>query len=101
MFGFDIFSQVFGILLLVLVFSVFIVFVCGYCLGGVSGVWYDLVFVFVVVWLVFWFEVGVFVCLLSLVNVLGLVLQVGVILFGCLFGYGVVRGLWWVMWEIW
>ena len=68
-------------------------FVRGYRPGGVSGAWYDLVLAFVAVWLAFWPEAGVLARSPSLANALGLVLQVGATLLGCLLGYGVARGL--------
>ena len=80
-------------MLLALAFSAFIVFVRGYRPGGVSGAWYDLVLAFVAVWLAFWPEAGVLARSPSLANALGLVLQVGATLLGCLLGYGVARGL--------
>lgn len=61
--------------------------------AGVSGAWYDLVLAFVAVWLAFWPEAGVLARSPSLANALGLVLQVGATLLGCLLGYGVARGL--------
>ncbi|WP_430280112.1 hypothetical protein [Pseudomonas aeruginosa] len=91
--GPDTLSQAFGTLLLALAFSAFIVFVRGYRPGGVSGAWYDLVIAFVAVWLAFWPEAGVLARSPSLANALGLVLQVGATLLGCLLGYGVARGL--------
>ncbi len=91
--GPDTLSQAFGTLLLALAFSAFIVFVRGYRPGGVSGAWYDLVLAFVAVWLAFWPEAGVLARSPSLANALGLVLQVGATLLGCLLGYGVARGL--------
>lgn len=87
--GPDTLSQAFGTLLLALAFSAFIVFRPG----GVSGAWYDLVLAFVAVWLAFWPEAGVLARSPSLANALGLVLQVGATLLGCLLGYGVARGL--------
>lgn len=87
--GPDTLSQAFGTLLLALAFSAFIVFVRGYRPGGVSGAWYDLVLAFVAVWLAFWPEAGVLARSPSLANALGLVLQVGATLLGCLLGYGV------------
>ncbi len=89
--GPDTLSQAFGTLLLALAFSAFIVFVRGYRPGGVSGAWYDLVLAFVAVWLAFWPEAGVLARSPSLANALGLVLQVGATLLGCLLGYGVAR----------
>ena len=59
--------------------------------GRVSGAWYDLVLAFVAVWLAFWPEAGVLARSPSLANALGLVLQVGATLLGCLLGYGVAR----------
>lgn len=86
--GPDTLSQAFGTLLLALAFSAFIVFVRGYRPGGVSGAWYDLVLAFVAVWLAFWPEAGVLARSPSLANALGLVLQVGATLLGCLLGWG-------------
>ncbi|HCF3647878.1 TPA: hypothetical protein NIC93_003138 [Pseudomonas aeruginosa] len=91
--GPDTLSQAFGTRLLALAFSAFIVFVRGYRPGGVSGTWYDLVLAFVAVWLAFWPEAGVLARSPSLANALGLALQVGATLFGCLLGYGVAWGL--------
>ncbi len=54
--------------------------------AGVSGAWYDLVLAFVAVWLAFWPEAGVLARSPSLANALGLVLQVGATLLGCLLG---------------
>ncbi|EIU1679622.1 hypothetical protein L4H34_001183 [Pseudomonas aeruginosa] len=97
--GPDTLSQAFGTLLLALAFSAFIVFVRGYRPAGVSGAWYDLVLAFVALWLAFWPETGVLARSPSLANALGLALQVGATLLGCLLGYGVARGLRRVMRE--
>ncbi|AVK07890.1 MULTISPECIES: hypothetical protein [Pseudomonas aeruginosa group] len=91
--GPDALSQACATLLLALAFSAFILFVRGYRPAGVRAAWYDLVLAFIAVWLGFWPEAGVLANAPNLDNALGLALQVGATVGGCVLGYGVAKGL--------
>lgn len=91
--GPDALSQSLGTLLLALAFSAFILFVRGYRPAGVSGLWYDLVLVFVGLWLALWPELGTFLRQMSLDSAMGLLAQVLATLVGGILGAGVACAL--------
>lgn len=91
--GPDALSQCLGTLLLALAFSAFILFVRGYRPAGVSARWYDLVLVFIGLWLALWPELGTWLRQMSLDSALGLLAQVLATLAGGLLGAGVAYAL--------
>jgi len=91
--GPDALSQSLGTLLLALAFSAFILFVRGYRPAGISGRWYDLVLVFIGVWLALWPELGTFLRELSPDSAVGLLMQILATLVGGILGAGVAYGL--------
>lgn len=84
--GPDALHQIFGLVLLAMAFSAFILFVRGYRPAGVSGLWYDVVLGFIALWLALWPELIHFVRELSLVSALGLLLQIIATAAGCILG---------------
>lgn len=91
--GPDALSQSLGTLLLALAFSAFILFVRGYRPAGVSGLWYDLVLVFVGLWLALWPELGTFLRQMDRDSAMGLLAQVLATLVGGILGAGVACAL--------
>lgn len=91
--GPDALHQTFGVVLLAMAFSAFILFVRGYRPAGVSGLWYDLALGFIALWLALWPEVNHFVRELSLVSGLGLLLQIIATAAGCILGALVAKAL--------
>jgi hypothetical protein len=91
--GPDALSQCLGTLLLALAFSAFILFVRGYRPAGVSAIWYDLVLVFVGLWLALWPELGTFLRQMSRDSAMGLLAQVLATLVGGILGAGVAYAL--------
>ncbi|MBD9504258.1 hypothetical protein IB256_25980 [Pseudomonas sp. PDM17] len=97
--GPDALSQFLGTLLLALAFSAFILFVRGYRPAGVSGIWYDLVLVFVGLWLALWPELGNYLRSMSIHSAIGLLAELLATLLGGILGAGVAYGLRRVMRE--
>jgi hypothetical protein len=91
--GPDALSQSLGTLLLALAFSAFILFVRGYRPTGVRAVWYDLMLVFIGLWLAFWPELGHYLQTMNIVSAMGLLAQVLATLVGGILGAGVAYGL--------
>ncbi|OLS64403.1 hypothetical protein [Pseudomonas putida] len=84
--GPDALHQVFGVVLLAMAFSAFILFVRGYRPAGVSGLWYDLVLGFIALWLALWPELIHFAEAPRLASGLGLLLQIIATAAGCILG---------------
>lgn len=91
--GPDALSQFLGVLLLALVFSAFILFVRGYRPAGVSGLWYDLVLLFVGLWLALWPELGNYLQSMSVASAMGLLAELLATLMGGILGAGVAYAL--------
>ncbi|MCJ1886966.1 hypothetical protein LNN38_19050 [Pseudomonas sp. LA21] len=93
MFASDALSRFLGTLLLALAFSAFIRFVRGYRPAGVSAVWYDLVLLFIGLWLAFWPEAATFLREVSLAGAMALLSQLIATLLGGILGAGVAFAL--------
>lgn len=91
--GPDALHQIFGLVLLAMAFSAFILFVRSYRPAGVSGRWYDLVLGFIALWLALWPELGHFIADPSLARGLGLLLQGIATAAGCILGALVAKAL--------
>ncbi|MDF3865317.1 hypothetical protein P3W53_12625 [Pseudomonas denitrificans (nom. rej.)] len=97
--GPDALSQFLGTLLLALAFSAFILFVRSYRPAGVSGLWYDLVLVFIGLWLALWPELGNYLRSMSIDSALGLLADLLATLLGGTLGAVAAYGLRRVMRE--
>lgn len=91
--GPDALGQFFGTLLLALAFSAFILFVRGYRPAGVSSLWYDLVLVFIGLWLALWPELGHYLRTMSIASAMGVLAELVATLLGGMLGAGVAYGL--------